>query len=358
MRLLYATSTTYPSPLANRVQILEMAKAFRELLGDDFLLGIGRNKGEPFPLPVVEVGANVRSYKLAWKYLQIAREKEITHIFCREEKLLFFMWLYKLIMPRRFPEKLAFEIHHLDHEREVWFQILIQHIPHIVSITNGTKEMLAARGIPPERISVEPDAVNAEEFDIPDTKLEVRSKLGLPLDKTIVMYTGALDPWKGVNVLYHAAELLPERFQVVTVGARQSHVIEFNQLYPPRPNFTTIGHVAHSQIPLYMRAADVMVIPNSGKTDISRHHTSPMKLFEYMAAKKPIVASDLPSIREIADETKAYMFEPDNAESLAEAIVKAAEDEAGAHQRVQVARSFVERFTWIGRARRIISFMS
>ena len=66
---------------------------------------------------------------------------------------------------------------------------------------------------------------------------------------------------------------------------------------------------------------DIWVLPNSKRAQISQQETSPIKLFEYMAAERPIVASNLPSLREILrDQENAVLFEPDKPSSLARAI--------------------------------------
>ncbi len=95
MKLLYATSITLPSYRANRIQITSMARAFTRLLGKDFVLGIGSVGDDSLKgINFFVVGENIRSYKLAWKYIAYAKREHITYVYCREEKLLFFMIIY------------------------------------------------------------------------------------------------------------------------------------------------------------------------------------------------------------------------------------------------------------------------
>ena len=63
----------------------------------------------------------------------------------------------------------------------------------------------------------------------------------------------------------------------------------------------------------WLAAADILVIPTSGKEPIGARYTSPMKLFEYMAARLPIIAAKVPSLTEILSDDSAFWFEPDNA---------------------------------------------
>src|ERR1700683_1585425 len=102
-------------------------------------------------------------------------------------------------------------------------------------------------------------------------------------------------------------------------------------------------------------AADVLVLPNSGKYSISVRDTSPLKLFTYMASGKPIVASDLPSIREVLTDETATFFKADDPEDLARAINHVCGSNADANVRALNARREVQRYTWDARARVIFT---
>ena len=106
-----------------------------------------------------------------------------------------------------------------------------------------------------------------------------------------------------------------------------------------------------------MKAADVLVLPNSGKEKISRIYTSPLKMFEYMAAGVPIVASDLPSIREVLSEKTAFLFEADDARDLAEKIEMVLENKEGAGERARKALKEVKKYNWEERAGKILDFV-
>ena len=86
------------------------------------------------------------------------------------------------------------------------------------------------------------------------------------------------------------------------------------------------------------------VLPNSGKSDISAKYTSPLKLFSYMAAGKPIVASDLPSCARGASEKNAFLVAPDDPEALAEGIRYALAHPEEAAKRAAQALGDVKRY--------------
>ncbi|HVU06288.1 MAG TPA: glycosyltransferase family 4 protein [Thermodesulfobacteriota bacterium] len=214
-----------------------------------------------------------------------------------------------------------------------------------------------AFGISAERMLYEPNAVDIGAFDISVSKEEARKKLGLPPDKKIAVYTGHLYGWKGVDALAQAAGMLADDFLAVFVGGTDADVAAFKSKYGDSPRILIAGHKKYAEIPVWQKAADVLALPNSGKEAISLYYTSPMKLFEYMASRRPIVASDIPSIREIVDGSSASLVPPDDAKALADAIRTLASDSQGGEALAQSAFARVSSHTWEKRARRILSFI-
>lgn len=345
-----------PSTRANRLQIMSMAREFSRMLGEDFLIGL-RAKEEGFMPEVrcIEM-QSTRSFILAWQYMSLVRD-DFTHIYCREEKLLFFMILYNQLW-FRLPLIFAYEIHHLVYLDAWWHKYILRHVRHIISITHGIKDVLVRSGYPEERIIVAPDAVDIPMFDIATSKEAARTALGLPQDRRIVIYTGTIDePWKGVCVLYTAMRELGEEYFCVIVGGKPHYVEEFNRLYPPLSNMLLVGHKPHEDIPLYLKAADVLVLPNSATAEISRIATSPMKLFEYMASGRPIVASELPSILEILNGHNAFLVVPDDAKDLTKGIRTVAQNPDLGTALATQARSDVSSHTWEKRTTGILRFI-
>ena len=117
------------------------------------------------------------------------------------------------------------------------------------------------------------------------------------------------------------------------------------------------GFRDHSDLPWLLAGADVLVLPNTAKDENSKFFTSPLKLFEYMAASRPIVASSLPSLREILNEKNAVFFEPDNPKSLASAVESLLDNDSLSIRLADNARSDVRGYTWDERAKKIITFL-
>ena len=189
-------------------------------------------------------------------------------------------------------------------------------------------------------------------------KTEARTKCQLPPDKKIIVYTGHLYGWKGTDTLAQAATQLPVNYLVVFVGGTPADIERFKKQFAHVPTIRIVGHKPHEEIKYWQAAADVLVLPNSGKENISKYYTSPMKLFEYMAARRPIVASRLPSITEIVDERCTFLFEADNPHDLTQRIIQAAEsDQTVISPMVERALALVKDNTWLHRAQKISDFI-
>lgn len=225
-------------------------------------------------------------------------------------------------------------------------------------VTNSwkRKELNSSFGVSSQKILVEPNAFEPEAFMLNVTREEAREKLGLSLGKKIVVYTGHLFGWKGVDTLAHAAKLLPEGYLVIFVGGTNRDARAFQEKYRDISNMQVIGFRQHAEIPIWQTAADVLVLPNTAKDKISKYYTSPMKLFEYMASNRPIVASRLPSIEEVLSERNAELVEPDNPQALASSIERVIISGKGDILAGQ-AREDVKEHTWQKRAKRISVFL-
>ena len=236
----------------------------------------------------------------------------------------------------------------------------IKRIGGVVSISEGLASEYRSRGVPESRILVAPDAVDLSRFSQMPGRQESREQLGIPEDLKVVCYTGHLYRWKGAHALAEASRRLPGDYLVKIVGGTADDVREFRSYLDER-GLTRVkleGWVPPEKVIPYLAAADVLVLPNSASDVRSSHYTSPMKLFEYMAARRPIVASRLPSLEEVLrHEENALLVDPDNPAALAEGIQRAASSEPLAKRLVEQAWDEVQGYSWEARARRILDFI-
>jgi glycosyltransferase involved in cell wall biosynthesis len=228
-------------------------------------------------------------------------------------------------------------------ERRVWCRA-----DGYVAITKVLADELAERFGPRDRVAVIPDGVRLE----PGRRFEPP----VPAAAPVVAYAGHLYPWKGVNVLLHALTLLPGVRGVIVGGHPGERDLEATERTAEdlglgaRVRFT--GAVPPAEVARLLGETDILVLPNTA-THLSARYTSPLKLFEYLAAGKPIVASDLPALREVlTDGRNAVLTIPGSAESLAAAIGRVVEDPALAARIARTAFDDASEYSWARRAER------
>lgn len=214
-------------------------------------------------------------------------------------------------------------------------------------------------GVDAGRMLYAPCAVNFTRFGIEEPREEARAKLGLSKDECIILYAGHLFSSKGVDTLLEAAPFLSEDGIVYFVGGTDEDIKSFKVKSEKLKvkNVVIAGRRGHEEVPLWLRAADVLVIPNTAKEDAAKYESSPSKLFEYMASGRPIVASDVPAIRDVFNESMGFFFEPDNAVSLAAAIQQVLADRQTAEEKGKRARLEARKYSWEARAVSIKRFM-
>ncbi|MDO8560321.1 MAG: glycosyltransferase [bacterium] len=270
-------------------------------------------------------------------------------------------WVYsrdELILKTLGPihRMVAAELHALPNAKH--YTQLLQRLDCIIVITRAIKEGLEKWGIVAEKIVVASDAVELDEFSRLPEKAAARAQLGWNPQHKIALYAGHPYPWKGVFRLAEASRLLPEPWRVVFVGGQGNYLkpLQNKVMDDPSKRAQVIPHQERNKLPAYYAAADVLVVPNSPETDRSRLYTSPLKLFEYLAAGRPIVASDLPSIREVVSEREVIFVNPSSFQSIADGIRHAGEEDQSA--RVAAAKKLAERYTWDGRATTILAALN
>ncbi len=205
------------------------------------------------------------------------------------------------------------------------------------------------------KVISEPNGVDYEAFATPVEQTEARKKLLLPLDKKIAVYIGRFYAWKALDILAAAASLSPNILYYV-IGGQQEEFVHVTKVSTIPPNLLFVGGKTSQEIPLWLHAADVLLVLGSKKNEDSNQYTSPMKVFEYMASGVPIVASATPSNTDVLSETQAFLYEPDNAESLSKTIQLAIKSPK-AHELAREAQWKVQNYTWTKRAERILGFM-
>lgn len=168
-------------------------------------------------------------------------------------------------------------------------------------VTITTETLKETYSIPDEKSVIIPNGVNAENFK----KVE-NAKEELGLEGFIVGYVGVLREWVDLETVLKALKELPEDIKLLVVGSEgefhKNRDLVTRSGLSDRVIFT--GMVPYSQVPLYISAMDVGLIPF--KTNGIANNALPIKLFEYMACEKPVISTELAPVKSKFNENVLY----------------------------------------------------
>ena len=253
------------------------------------------------------------------------------------------------------------ESHHVFHKQRLYFWCA-RHARKIITISHALKDKFVTAGFAAENIAVYPSGVDLGVFTQLISRAQARIELGLPTTGPVVAYTGnftTMGKDKGISDILKALVELPQ-VQFVAAGGsdqdRARYVIQARELGVVS-RVTLVGYGPQKNLALYQRAADILLMPFP---DIPhyRSNMSPVKMFEYMASERPVIASDLPTIREVLNEKNSVIVPPDSPHDLARAIHNLLDNPDRGSELAAVARRDVEAFSWDARARGVLDFVN
>jgi glycosyltransferase involved in cell wall biosynthesis len=245
-----------------------------------------------------------------------------------------------------------------------WYLRMLARNPSVRMITiSRPLEDLFRKGYPALRnrpILVAPDAVDLERYrDLPSPR-QARIRLGFPPERFTAGYFGSLVAGRGLEQIIDLAGRLPEvSFSIL--GGDPTAIDRWKRQTSNRENLRWKAHIPNAELPLYQAACDALLMPYQKEVTIqgrgnSAEIMSPMKLYEYMAAGRLILASDLPALRVILNEDNSVLLPADSIDSWAAALEKARRAKAWAGSLAKQARKDVQPHTWRNRVRTIMKF--
>ena len=227
-----------------------------------------------------------------------------------------------------------------------------------VTVVDTIRESMIKNGMPAEKVITLHNGFNRLFMERqPEKAAEWRQKLLLDESQKLVVYAGALQQFKGIDVLIEVANAMPN-VQFVCAGGKPTEVKYYQQLIKEKQinNIKFLGYILHNDLASLLQAADVLAHPHcSGK---AATFTSPLKLFDYFASGTPIVATEIPSLVEFQDtQAIAAWCESDNPSKFAESLKRV----LGTHPRkiegYPDSINFVKHFSWENRAAKILSYV-
>jgi len=383
MRIAYCTNVRLPSERAHGHQIAQVADAL-DILGhdvtvfapfrrnpvkDDYHTYYGARAGvriehlgtfDPINrmwLPGV-TGLWTLNHLLKKNYGKKLEKKNFDLLYTRTPALL------PVLLPTGVP--VVLELHQLPRLQRQKFVEHCKKCALVACLTTSMRDTLIKWGMPAKKVIAEGDAVDLRRFAKVPSRQGARTSLNLNTNRTVIGYVGRLKTLgmeKGVKYLLEALKQLQpqQKFFGLIVGGPARDTEEYKRMAKDLgltdEDVLFTGEVPASRIPETLSACNVLAMPFP---DLShyRHHMSPLKMFEYMAAGRPIVTTDLPTVRDILSEENAYFCAPGSSRDLARTLEEIAAHPDAAHTRAEKALELVKNHTWEKRMERILSKVS
>jgi glycosyltransferase involved in cell wall biosynthesis len=229
----------------------------------------------------------------------------------------------------------------------------------MIVTTHAAKSSYMKLGIPGSRIEVLPNGVNVERFNCADIEKQLFDTDIWDGVTPVVTYSGSLRQGKGVDQFIDAASLIKDA-KFFIVGGTNEDISRYKAQLKSRNIYNVFftGHVSQSEVPKFLIRSDVLVLPNTTSAIAhSPEYTSPMKMFDYMASGKPIVASDMPIFHEILTHGRdAFFVAPDSGAELARGIRYLLDHPEIAKRIGQTAKTEAQGYSWQARATAVIEW--
>lgn len=370
MKIAYLSASPIPSRFANSIQVMKMCGAFVELGHEVVLVArLGDEKvDDDFKFYGVSRSFAVRKVStspggLVGRLASSIRAASIVHSEM-QPAIVYARHLPSLVIAVGSGTPFVLEAHvEPSPLQRLAMQWLFRRksFLRLVVISQALADRFAQMfpGLPSERIVVAHDAA-----DTPVRNRKADLLLDGPVGVLRVGFVSQLHPGKGMEMIARLAQLVPDlHFHVV--GGTAGQLASWKRRTESMPNITLHGFATPAQAAEYQRAMDILIAPfgrkvshAGGKGDISRW-MSPLKIFEYMAARKAIVASDLPVLREVLTNGEdALLVEPDDVEAWVHALKRLRDPEL----RERLAKNAYTRFeaahTWRRRAETVLTGLS
>lgn len=296
----------------------------------------------------------------------VLRNKEITIIYTRDTNI------FSLIQPilSRLRPKLRYviEIHSMPtiSWRMKRFLKILRKSDLVVSINKQMKKIIFTEdrlfSVP---IIVAHDAVDLNLFSQNFEKNFMRDKLRLPKNKIIISFVGKFHTnglEKGIDDIIKASELLSKKrsdLVFLFVGGPEDYIKKYKKrigdLGLNTENYQFRDKRPVIEVPEYLCASDILLMPHPDHI-FFKMCISPLKLFEYMASARPIIASTIPSVQEILiHDHNAFLVGPSSPPDIARGILEILADPKRGERLAKQAHIDVQGMTWNHRAKKIMS---
>ncbi|OHA45720.1 MAG: hypothetical protein A3G59_01760 [Candidatus Taylorbacteria bacterium RIFCSPLOWO2_12_FULL_47_20] len=368
MKLFYVANLRWPTSRAHGIQVAKMCEAFVES-GVDLTLVVPKRKnleGADFQkfyglrtaFPVRRIYApriigksrlvyNINALLFALSALFFLRNLPAGSFLYTVDLDQFSFFTLPIISGKVFIEC------HGPKKKSLFAKFFFKRVAGVIAVSEDIRRRTVSDfGVGEQVVIVEPNGVDLVGIKSDDSVELPRELQGC----RIAMYVGRVYDWKGLETLVEAAALLPKDIAVVIVGGTEEDLKKISGCLDLPRNIYCAGFIPPNEVGLWIRRADILLVTATKKNEYSYLQTSPMKLFEYLATGRPIIAAATPAIRSVVSDREVYFYEADQAEDLAGRIIQVLKSEKDLN-RESASVEKAGYYSWARRAGRIIDFI-
>lgn len=383
-KLLYIANLRLPTDKAHGVQIMKSCEAFAEFVAVELLVPrlTPSVQKDPFLYYGVKRNFSIRKFPVfdilaltrwIWGWLGYIQSFSfslcVVVYLCVKNKLrdpdtiLYsrdYMTLFLLVL---FGARPVAEIHdYRSRHPKGRINFILKRAKKVLVNSEGTIEALRnhyPNNVQLKSARVVSNSVDVDYFNIPETKETARQKLGIPADKKVVGYLGRLETVgkeKGVSKIIRSFLAADDDALLYIVGGPDRLIEKYRQEFNNSDKVVFSGQIEYTLVPLYLRSFDVVII--SMPEGLHAQTTSPMKLFEYLASGKVVIAPSIPSIVKYLNNDNAILFDPDSSRDLSEKIKIAINDSNLADKLSKQSLMDAKKYSWQNRAKLVLDLIT
>ena len=363
-RIIYLSNSIFPSSAANSVHVMKMCQALT-YLSEEVVLLARHFGGKPEAKLLFEQYGVKRTFALHFTRIPRIRAGSLFAIPG--------LWLYLYQQKPRGPliyardhigaflaTKMGFDVifesHGLPSSKYIrWLESQLFRSPNLRKLVVISKALksLYEQGFAPLPNAIE---VHHDGADIPDQSEQEASQArgSRPLR---IGYIGHLYEGRGIDIILATARKL-EDCEFHMFGGTANDVTRWEKAKPQ--NVTFHGHIDAAKTAAARAFCDILLMPYQKNLSVAGRNTntsawmSPMKLFEYMSSKRPIVSADLPVLREVLNESNAILVSPSDPSEYVSAITRLNDEDLRRRLSEKAYADFIDNYTWRRRAESIV----
>jgi len=376
MKIIYVANVRLPTERAHGLQIVKMCEALgaaganlelwlprrrNHLVDDLFAYYQVKNNFRAVHLPSLDFNLWTRFGRVKFWLQSFSFGLAVWRRSFRTRQAVFYSRdLFLAFLLTFFHRRVCFEDHQPPRAFRALYRIFLRRIPKKIIVPSQLAERYRAMEVDPRTYRVIPNGVDLTEMEQAPRDRHLWQSLGLG-EATVVLFVGHFYPWKGIYTLLDGAAKLPDAIRLVLIGAlpeNKAAVLKYVTEHE-LTGVTILDYLPFRQTLTYIKSADILVLPNTAREERSAKYTTPLKLFAYLAAGVPMVASDLPSFAGYLEHGRnAVLCRPDDAEDLAAKIVWLAARPAEGARLAAAAAAEAKQFEWRERAKAVMAFLT